>query len=161
MEEKKVKIMLVQSGNGSENYRLRIPTPWIKQMELDEERNVTISFDGNKITIVKEETAMTKNEIARNITGTEEVITRVIASNYELDFTENSIYDNLGKAESWSVDGEFKMENNYGQYIYLLKAYNVPVHHVDYSNEKELEALGATGCEKEKEVLVAAETALS
>ena len=54
MEEKKVKIMLVQSGNGSENYRLRIPTPWVKQMELDEERNVTISFDGNKITIVKE-----------------------------------------------------------------------------------------------------------
>ena len=55
MEEKKVKIMLAQSGNGSENYRLRIPTPWIKQMELDEERNVTISFDGNKITIVKED----------------------------------------------------------------------------------------------------------
>ena len=56
MEEKKVKIMLVQSGNGSENYRLRIPTPWVKQMELDEDRNGTISFDGNKITIVKEET---------------------------------------------------------------------------------------------------------
>lgn len=103
---------------------------------------------------------MTKNEIARNITGTEEVITRVIASNYELDFTEDSIYDNLGKAESWSVDGEFKMENNYGQYIYLLKAYNVPVHHVDYNNEEELETIGATGCEKEKEVLVAAETKL-
>ena len=34
---------------------------------------------------------MTKNEIARQITGVEEVITRVIASNYELDFTENTI----------------------------------------------------------------------
>ena len=55
MEEVKAKVMLVKSGNGSENYRLRIPTPWVKQMELDEERNVTISFDGNKITIVKED----------------------------------------------------------------------------------------------------------
>lgn len=102
---------------------------------------------------------MTKNDIARNITGVEEVITRVITSNYELDFTEDSIYDNLGKAESWSIDGEFTPETN-GQYVYLLKAYNVPVHHVDYSNEEELEILGATGCEKEKEVLVAAETKL-
>ena len=102
---------------------------------------------------------MTKNEIARNITGVEEVITRVITSNYELDFTEDSIYDNLGKAESWSIDGEFTPETN-GQYVYLLKAYNVPVHHVDYSNKEELETLGATGCEKEKEVLVAAETKL-
>lgn len=102
---------------------------------------------------------MTKNDIARNITGVEAVITRVITSNYELDFTEDSIYDNLGKSESWSIDGEFTPETN-GQYVYLLKAYNVPVHHVDYSNKEELEILGATGCEKEKEVLVAAETKL-
>lgn len=102
---------------------------------------------------------MTKNEIARNTTGTEKVITRVLTSNYELVFTEDSIYDNLGKAESWSIGGEFTPETN-GQYVYLLKAYNVPVHHVDYSNEEELEILGATGCEKEKEVLVAAETKL-
>jgi len=102
---------------------------------------------------------MTKNDIARNITGTEKEITRVITSNYELDFTEDSIYDNLGKAESWSIGGEFTPETK-GQYVYLLKAYNVPVHHVDYSNEEELEILGATGCEGEKEVLVAAETKL-
>lgn len=102
---------------------------------------------------------MTKNEIARNITGVEKEITRIITSNYELDFTEDTIYDNLGKAESWSIGGEFTPETN-GQYVYLLKAYNVPVHHVDYSNEEELEILGAAGCEKEKEVLVAAETKL-
>lgn len=102
---------------------------------------------------------MTKNDIARNITGIEKEITRVITSNYELDFTEDTIYDNLGKAESWSIGGEFTPETS-GTYKYLLKAYNVPVHHVDYSNEQELEILGATECEKEKEVLVAAETKL-
>ena len=102
---------------------------------------------------------MTKNEIARNTTGVEEVITRIIVSNYELDFTENSIYDNLGKAESWSIGGEFTPETD-GQYVYLLKAYNVPVHHVNYTSDEELEVLGAIGCEKEKEVLVAAETKL-
>lgn len=102
---------------------------------------------------------MTKNDIARNITGTEKEITRVITSNYELDFTEDTIYDNLGKAESWSIGGEFTPETN-GQYVYLLKAYNVPVHHVDYASEEELEILGAVDCEGEKEVLVAAETKL-
>ena len=53
MEVKKVKIMMSQSGNGSENYRLRIPTSWIKQMELDKDRNVNIQFDGKQIIITK------------------------------------------------------------------------------------------------------------
>lgn len=102
---------------------------------------------------------MTKNEIARQTTGIEEEITRMIGSNYELDFAEDSIYDNLGKAESWSVGGEFTPENKF-EYYYLLKAYNVPVHHVDYANKEELEILGAEDCEKENEVLVSAETKL-
>ena len=55
MEEKKVKIMLVQSGNGSENYRLRIPTPWIKELGLDFTRAVVMKFDGNQIVITKKE----------------------------------------------------------------------------------------------------------
>lgn len=102
---------------------------------------------------------MTKNDIARKTTGIEKEITRMIGSNYQLDFTEGELYDNLGKAESWSIGGEFTIENKY-EYYYLLKAYNVPVHHVDYTNEEELDILGAIDCEKEKEVLVAAETRL-
>lgn len=102
---------------------------------------------------------MTKNEIARKTTGVEKEITRIIGSNYQLDFTEDTIYDNLGKAESWSIGGEFTVENKY-EYYYLLKAYNVPVHHVDYTNEDETNILGAIDCEKENEVLVAAETKL-
>lgn len=102
---------------------------------------------------------MTKNEIANKTTGIEEEITRVIGSNYELEFKEDEIYDNLGNAESWTVGGEFTIENDY-EYIYLLKATNVPVHHVDYTNEEELETLGAEDCEGEKEVLVAADTKL-
>ncbi|WP_353096267.1 hypothetical protein [Tissierella praeacuta] len=102
---------------------------------------------------------LTKNDIAKKITGVEKKITRMIGSNYQLDFTEDTIYNNLEKAESWSMGGEFTVENKY-EYYYLLKAYNVPVHHVDYSNEEELDILGATDCEKENEVLVAAETKL-
>lgn len=55
MEEKKVKIMLAQSGNGSENYRLRIPTPWIKELGLDTTRTVIMKFDGNQILITKKQ----------------------------------------------------------------------------------------------------------
>ena len=55
MEEKKVKIMLVQSGNGGENYRLRIPTPWIRELGLDNTRTVIMQFDGNQILITKKE----------------------------------------------------------------------------------------------------------
>ena len=101
-----------------------------------------------------------KNNIAKQITGIEKEITRIIGTNYELDFTEGTIYENLGNAESWSIGGEFTIENDY-EYYYLLKAYNVPVHHVDYTNETELDMLGATDCEGEKEVLVAAETKLT
>lgn len=100
-----------------------------------------------------------KNEIAKKITGIEEEITRVIGSNYELDFKEETIYDNLGKAESWTIGGEFNIENDY-EYYYVLKAYNVPVHYVDYNNAEEVDALGAEDCEGEKEVLVPADTKL-
>lgn len=102
---------------------------------------------------------MNKNEIARKTTGIEQEITRMIGTNYQLDFEEGTIYDNLEKAESWSIGGEFRPENKY-EYYYLLKATNVPVHHVDYSNKEELDMLGAEDCEKENEVLVSAETKL-
>ena len=55
MEEVKAKVMLVKSGNGSENYRLRIPTPWIRELGLDLNRAVMLKFDGRQIVIVKKE----------------------------------------------------------------------------------------------------------
>jgi len=100
---------------------------------------------------------MTKNELAKKVTGVEEEITRMIGSDYELDFLEGSVYNNRGNAESFSIGGEFKMINQF-EYYYLIRAYNVPVHHVDYNNKEELEILGATDCEGEKEVLVSSET---
>lgn len=53
MEEVKAKVMLVKSGNGSENYRLRIPTPWIRELGLDQDFEVTMNFDGDTISISK------------------------------------------------------------------------------------------------------------
>ena len=55
MEEVKAKVMLTKSGNGSENYRLRIPTPWIRELGLDNTRTVIMQFDGNQILITKKE----------------------------------------------------------------------------------------------------------
>lgn len=42
------------AGRGAKNYRISLPTSWMKEMGITEEdRNVKISFDGNKITIEK------------------------------------------------------------------------------------------------------------
>lgn len=57
-ESRNYKIAIGKSGGtaskGAKNYRLSLPTNWMKEMGITEEdRNVKISFDGNKITIEK------------------------------------------------------------------------------------------------------------
>ena len=100
---------------------------------------------------------MTKNEIANMTNGKLKGITRQISTNYELDLREDDIII-LEKAESWTDGGEFTVENE-REYEYMFYCVNeCPVHIVDYENEEETEILGATDCESEKEVLVAAGT---
>lgn len=58
MEERKAKILFNKSGGtaGKEGItnRVTLPTKWIKEMGLTEDnREVFISFDGEKITIQK------------------------------------------------------------------------------------------------------------
>ena len=57
-ESRNCKITIGKPGGpaskGAKNYRLSLPTNWIKEMGITEEdRNVKITFDGNKITIEK------------------------------------------------------------------------------------------------------------
>ena len=52
MEEIKVNLMVNKSGSGSVNYRLRLPTSWVKQLNLEK---VTLKFDGKCIIITKTE----------------------------------------------------------------------------------------------------------
>ena len=58
MEERKAKILFNKSGGtagkGGITNRVTLPTKWIKEMGLTENnREVFISFDGEKITIQK------------------------------------------------------------------------------------------------------------
>ena len=58
MEERKAKILFNRSGGtagkGGITNRVTLPTKWIKEMGLTEDnREVFISFDGEKITIQK------------------------------------------------------------------------------------------------------------
>ncbi|OUO29722.1 hypothetical protein [Eubacterium sp. An3] len=58
MEERKAKILFNKSGGtagkGGITNRVTLPTKWIKEMGLTEDnREVFISFDGEKITIQK------------------------------------------------------------------------------------------------------------
>lgn len=58
MEERKAKILFNKSGGtagkGGITNRVTLPTKWIKEMGITEDnREVFISFDGQKITIQK------------------------------------------------------------------------------------------------------------
>lgn len=100
---------------------------------------------------------MTKNEIANQTNANIKNIHRQISTNYKLELKEDDIIV-LEKAESWSNDGYFNIETE-REYEYMFYCVNeCPVHIVDYENEEETEILGATDCESEKEVLVAAGT---
>lgn len=99
---------------------------------------------------------MTKLEIAQDINATKD-LGRIITTNYELDFVEDSIYDNQGNVESWTDRDNstvaFQPEST-GSITYVLQCNQVPCHAVDYTNLKETDALGATDCESEAECLV-------
>lgn len=103
---------------------------------------------------------MNKNEIASQINYKAD-LARIIKTNWEMDFAVDEIYDNQGKAESWTDRAESKqsfISENDGSYEYVLYCDNVPCHKVDYTNLEECDALGAKDCESECECLVSANT---
>lgn len=58
MQQKTVRVIFNKSGGtaskGGVTNRVTIPTTWIREMGITEEnRDVTIQFDGEKITIIK------------------------------------------------------------------------------------------------------------
>ena len=53
-EVRKLKITLSRSGNGSLSPRIVLPTKWIRDLGIGEEnREMKVSFDGEKIIIEK------------------------------------------------------------------------------------------------------------
>lgn len=54
-EERKAKLIINKSGSGSLTTRATLPIKWIKKMGLnEEERNLILEFDGEKIIIKKD-----------------------------------------------------------------------------------------------------------
>lgn len=104
---------------------------------------------------------MTKNEIANKINYKAD-LARIIMLNYKNAFKVGDIYDNRGKAESWTgPDGteDFypELENSVE---YVLYVDDIECHKVDYDNDEECDVLDADGCESEGECLLPAETKL-
>ena len=57
MESRNAKMVVNKSGSGSNTFRVTLPSAWIREMGLSEtERELKISFDGEKITIEKDTT---------------------------------------------------------------------------------------------------------
>lgn len=96
-----------------------------------------------------------KNTVAKQITNSISGISRQISVNDMLDLEEGQIIT-IENAESWTNEGSFSIET-VRSIDYVFTAINeVPVHEVDYSNEKEVEELSAESVERE--VLVPAGT---
>lgn len=54
MEQRHLKINKTRGGSGSINFRISLPTSWIKTMELDNDNQAIVTFDGERIVIEKE-----------------------------------------------------------------------------------------------------------
>jgi hypothetical protein len=115
----------------------------IKKMDIKK-------VEANNYETIQEEE---KNKIAEDINYIAPDIARIIAVDSDLSLKEGELYDNRGKAESWSCGSEMDFEpESTGNIKYVFYARNVPVHKVDYNNETEVEVLGAV--DDEGEVLV-------
>ena len=53
MEQRSLKINKNKGGSGSISFRISLPTSWIKAMELDDDNQAIVTFDGEKIVIEK------------------------------------------------------------------------------------------------------------
>ena len=53
MEQRNLKINKTRGGSGSVSFRISLPTSWIKAMELDNDNQAIVTFDGEQIIIKK------------------------------------------------------------------------------------------------------------
>ena len=53
MEQRHLKINKTRGGSGSISFRISLPTSWIKAMELDNDNQAIVTFDGEQIIIKK------------------------------------------------------------------------------------------------------------
>lgn len=61
MKRRNLKLIINKDGHGTINYKISLPKSWIDKMNLkDNDRNVVVSFDNNKIIIEKGECKMFK-----------------------------------------------------------------------------------------------------
>ena len=53
MEQRPLKINKTRGGSGSISFRISLPTSWIRSMELDDDNQAIVTFDGDKIVVEK------------------------------------------------------------------------------------------------------------
>ena len=54
MEQRNLKINKNKGGSGSTSFRISLPASWIKAMDLDDDNQAIVRFDGKRILIEKE-----------------------------------------------------------------------------------------------------------
>ncbi|MBC6300289.1 hypothetical protein [Listeria booriae] len=102
---------------------------------------------------------LTREMVSKDINGSISGLGRALNVNWEMGYEEGQIIT-LENEESWSDGGMFAVGNDLPVSYQLFIENEVPCHIVDYTNEEEIQAIGAEECEDEKECLIPAGTKL-
>lgn len=115
MEKRQINMMFQKGGSGSVTTRLAIPKSWVDKMGvIQDEREVIVEFDGERITVRKMnemDRLMERidREIERKMMDTGRMGTETVTVSMNLTDEEKDLFHGIDKYDSehyfWELDG--------------------------------------------------------
>lgn len=114
LEQRKINMMFQKGGSGSVTTRLAVPKSWVDKMEVtQDEREVIVEFDGERITVRKMnemDRLMERidREIERKMMDTGRMGTETVTVSMNLTDEEKDLFHGIDKYDSehyfWELD---------------------------------------------------------
>ena len=115
LEQRKINMMFQKGGSGSVTTRLAIPKSWVDKMGVtQDEREVVVEFDGERITVRKMNEAdklidRIDRAIEKEMMGTGRMGTETVTVSMNLTDEEKDLFHSIDKYDSehyfWEFDG--------------------------------------------------------
>lgn len=115
LEQRKINMMFQKGGSGSVTTRLAIPKSWVDKMGVtQDEREVIVEFDGERITVRKMNEMdrlieRIDREIERKMMDTGRMGTETVTVSMNLTDEEKDLFHGIDKYDSehyfWELDG--------------------------------------------------------
>lgn len=114
MEKRQINMMFQKGGSGSVTTRLAIPKSWVDKMGVtQEEREVVVEFDGERITVRKMNEAdklidRIDRAIEKEMMGTGRMGTETVTVSMNLTDEEKDLFHDIEKYDSEQYFWEFE-----------------------------------------------------